>query len=193
MQKKELRSYYLQQRKQLSTQEIYNSSKKICENFLSFASSNLIDWQQKKIALYQQTKYEVATIILQNYLQQKKITYYLPKIKDLELEFYEFTQETKLIANKKFSQILEPNSKNKCLPDIVIVPLVAVDKSLNRLGMGKGYYDKTLVKISAIAIGFAFNFQVCNQHFIKEEHDYQLDYVITETKILQSDRSRSTK
>jgi len=185
MQKEELRNHYLQQRKQLTTQDIIKLSKQICENFLSFAEENLADWQQKKIALYQHTKYEVSTAILQQYLQQEKITYYLPKIKDLALEFYEFNQKIKLIANKKFPQILEPQSNNKCLPDLVIVPLVAVDKSLNRLGMGKGYYDRTLNKISAISIGLAFDLQVYHQNFPQEKHDHQLDYIITESKILR--------
>ena len=51
--------------------------------------------------------------------------------------------------------------------------------------MGKGYYDKTLANINAIAIGFAFDLQVCKQDFLPQKHDYRLDYLITETQILQ--------
>ena len=45
--------------------------------------------------------------------------------------------------------ILEPKSTNKEIkPDLVIVPLLAFDKALNRIGYGKGYYDRILQRIS---------------------------------------------
>ena len=47
--------------------------------------------------------------------------------------------------------ILEPkNSKTEVVPDLVLVPLVAFDRQLNRIGYGKGYYDRSLAKIKKI-------------------------------------------
>jgi len=47
--------------------------------------------------------------------------------------------------------ILEPkNSKKTIIPDLIMVPLVAFDNRLNRIGYGKGYYDRSLKKISKI-------------------------------------------
>ncbi len=183
IQKELLRNHYLQLRRKYSQEEITDLSKQICEKFLSFALKN--NWQQKKMAFYYSTKYEVSTIFLQKYFQEHNLTYCLPKINGDKLDFYRFNLETKLISNSKFSQILEPESAEKILPEIVIVPLVAIDTKLNRLGMGKGYYDKTLANINAIAIGFAFDLQVCKQDFLPQKHDYRLDYLITETQILQ--------
>jgi len=188
MQKDLLREKYLQLRKKIPQKVINDLSKRICENFLLFASKNLPNWQQKKIALYYSTKYEVSTIFLQNYFQKNNLIYCLPKINSDKLDFYDVNLETKLIANSNFSQILEPENAKKTLPDIVIVPLVSIDRNLNRLGMGKGYYDKTLADIDVISIGFAFDLQVCKQDFLPQKHDYQLDYLVTETKILQKDK-----
>ncbi len=185
MHKQIIRNKYLQLRKQLSPEKINDLSKQICENFLLFVSQNLQNWQKQQIALYYATKYEVSTAFLQQYFQKNNLMYCLPKINDDKLDFYELNQETKLIANSKFSNILEPESIKKILPDIIIVPLVAIDTKLNRLGMGKGYYDKTLTNIKAISIGFAFDLQVCQEDFLPQKHDYRLDYVITETKIWQ--------
>jgi len=47
--------------------------------------------------------------------------------------------------------ILEPvNSEKENIPDLIMVPLVAFDNRLNRIGYGKGYYDRSLRKISKI-------------------------------------------
>ncbi len=189
MHKQLLRNKYLQLRRQLSQEKINDLSRQICEKFLLFLSQNLQNWQQQKIALYYATKYEVSTSFLQQYFQENNLMYCLPKINDDKLDFYELNKETKLITHSKFSQILEPENTKKILPNIVIVPLVAIDTKLNRLGMGKGYYDKTLANIKAISIGFAFDLQVCQQDFLAQKHDYQLDYLITETKILQKNNA----
>ena len=47
--------------------------------------------------------------------------------------------------------ILEPKNTNKeIIPDLIMVPLVAFDNKLNRIGYGKGYYDRSLKKIKKI-------------------------------------------
>ena len=43
--------------------------------------------------------------------------------------------------------IPEPEIKNMIYPDILLIPLVAFDKNLNRLGYGGGYYDRLISKI----------------------------------------------
>jgi 5-formyltetrahydrofolate cyclo-ligase len=49
-------------------------------------------------------------------------------------------------------------------PDILFVPLLAVDRAGHRLGYGGGYYDRTLRQLRArkpiIAIGLAFDAQI---------------------------------
>ncbi|MGL5348816.1 MAG: 5-formyltetrahydrofolate cyclo-ligase [Peptostreptococcaceae bacterium] len=69
--------------------------------------------------------------------------------------------------------------------DIVIVPAVAYDEDCYRLGYGGGFYDRFLQKLrdDAITIGIAFDLQVFNS-VPKENHDAQLDYIVTETRLL---------
>ena len=87
--------------------------------------------------------------------------------------------------------ILEPkNSKKKVIPDLIMVPLVAFDNRLNRIGYGKGYYDRSLKKINkikknAIFLGIAYSFQKC-QKIPVNNHDYKLDYIFTEKGIINS-------
>ena len=87
--------------------------------------------------------------------------------------------------------ILEPkNSLKDLTPDLIMVPLVAFDKNLNRIGYGKGYYDRSLQKINKIkkkivSIGIAYSFQECKKIPINK-YDFKLDYVFTERGIINS-------
>ena len=87
--------------------------------------------------------------------------------------------------------ILEPkNSKKKVTPDLIMVPLVAFDSYLNRIGYGKGYYDRSLRKIkkikkNTIFLGIAYSFQKCAQVPVND-NDFKLDYIFTEKGIINS-------
>ena len=86
--------------------------------------------------------------------------------------------------------IREP--KPECSPainikdlDVVIVPAVAYDKNCYRLGYGGGFYDRFLENLrkDAVTIGIAFDLQIFDE-VPKEAHDAQLDYIVTESRIL---------
>ncbi|MGL5330879.1 MAG: 5-formyltetrahydrofolate cyclo-ligase [Peptostreptococcaceae bacterium] len=86
--------------------------------------------------------------------------------------------------------IREP--KPECSPafdisalDIVIVPAVAYDTNCYRLGYGGGFYDRFLENLrpDAKTIGIAFDLQIFDD-IPKEPHDAQLDFLVTESRIL---------
>ena len=84
--------------------------------------------------------------------------------------------------------ILEPNKNNKKVkPQMVIVPLVAYDQNKNRLGYGRGFYDRFLNKISnqkkVLSLGMAFSFQRVKK-IPTEKHDKKLDYILTEKSLI---------
>mgnify|MGYP001351085631 CR=1 FL=1 len=70
-------------------------------------------------------------------------------------------------------------------PDILLVPLVAFDSELNRIGYGGGFYDRYIKKIKKIkkiiTIGLAFSFQRVNK-IQTNKFDIKLDFIITEKK-----------
>lgn len=82
------------------------------------------------------------------------------------------------------NQELCPRVKIKDI-DVVIVPAVAYDTNCYRLGYGGGYYDRFLNKLNpdAITVGIAFDLQIFDT-VPKAKHDAQLNYVITESRIL---------
>lgn len=62
--------------------------------------------------------------------------------------------------------------------DLIVVPGVAFDKKGNRLGRGKGMYDKLLKNIKAPKLGICFPYQLLNE-VPGEPHDIPMDEVIT--------------
>ena len=83
---------------------------------------------------------------------------------------------------------LEPTTNTKTVsPNLILVPLVAYDRFRNRLGYGKGYYDRFLGKYlkkhkNILTIGIAFSFQKYKK-IPTSKHDVKLDYILTEKGI----------
>jgi len=104
----------------------------------------------------------------------------LPKIiNNHSLKFFPIQEN--LINNPAF-KIKEPIGNQEVKPEIIICPLLAFDKHKNRLGYGKGYYDKFLNNNKITKIGIAFSIQETEQ-IPHENHDVKMDLIITEKDI----------
>jgi 5-formyltetrahydrofolate cyclo-ligase len=104
----------------------------------------------KKIAIYLANDGELNTQPFINWCWQNEISVYLPVIHPFSkgnLLFLKYTKTSMLIKNKY--GILEPKLDVRNIItvdklDIIFTPLVAFDQRGNRLGMGGGFYDRTL-------------------------------------------------
>ena len=141
--------------------------------------------KKRKISLYYPSNYEVNTLsLLKNLGNKKKFSTLLPKIlsngkmKFISWKFFE------PLAVNRFG-FLEPESNGKSIePELMVVPLLAFDKFKNRLGYGKGYYDKflseyILKKKDILIIGVAFSFQQYKK-LPTSKFDIKLNYILTE-------------
>ena len=75
--------------------------------------------------------------------------------------------------------ILEPqgNPVSPALLDVIIVPGVAFDTACNRMGRGKGFYDRLLATTSVPTIGVCY----AEQYYLSiptEQHDVPLNHVV---------------
>ena len=66
------------------------------------------------------------------------------------MDFFEWSSKEPLSINKY--GIPEPTSNKIKFPDVLLVPLLAFDKNLNRVGYGGGYYDRYISKIKKISV-----------------------------------------
>jgi 5-formyltetrahydrofolate cyclo-ligase len=136
---------------------------------------------KKIIGGYYPVNFEIDSLALLEKFGKKKFVISLPVIKkNFQMNFYKWTFLDPLNVNKY--GIPEPEIKNIVYPDILLIPLVAFDKNLNRLGYGGGYYDRLIQKLSkkkkVIKIGLAFAGQKINK-VPTNAYDQKLDYIVT--------------
>ena len=153
--------------------------------FISFLKIDKLNF--KSIGGYYPSNYEIDDLNILDLLEKKNFKVSLPIIKkDNQMNFYSWSRNDPLKINK--FGIPEPVSSKIFYPDILLVPLVAYDVSLNRLGYGGGYYDRYIEKIEkvkkVVKIGLAFSFQKISSIPINQ-YDKRLDFIITEKEILK--------
>jgi 5-formyltetrahydrofolate cyclo-ligase len=75
------------------------------------------------------------------------------------------------------------------LPDVLLMPLARFDRRLNRIGYGKGHYDRAIAGLNErkpiMTIGLAFSVQE-TEIIPVEDHDRRLDLVATENEIIRT-------
>ena len=153
--------------------------------FISFLKIDKLNF--KSIGGYYPSNYEIDDLDILDLLEKKNFKVSLPIIKkENQMNFYSWSRNDPLKINK--FGIPEPVSSKIFYPDILLVPLVAYDVSLNRLGYGGGYYDRYIEKIEKVKkvlkIGLAFSFQKISSIPINQ-YDKRLDFIVTEKEILK--------
>ena len=161
----QLRKEIRQRRNELSITEQHTAALALTERLSGHDKVQ----QAKRIAIYLSNDGELATANFIEWCWQQKKAVYLPVVHPFSsgnLLFLQYQQDTQLVTN--IYGILEPIlDVNRVCPlaqlDVMCTPLVAFDDSGARLGMGGGFYDRSLA-----------NWQQTNIHPIGLAHDCQL-------------------
>ena len=131
------------------------------------------------ILLYHSMKDEVQThAFIEKWSRSKKII--LPVVIGDELELRVYTGPQDLAINSY--GIAEPTGTRFTdyrAIDLAVIPGVAFDRHGQRLGRGKGYYDRLLPQIAAPKAGICFPFQLIEE-VPAEEFDFRMDTVIAQ-------------
>lgn len=117
----------------------------------------------------------------------------LPRVEaaDRPLRFLHWTPST-VLQTGGFGVDEPPADAPEHVPDIVLVPLLAVDREGFRVGYGGGYYDRTLAAHpAAVAIGVAFDMQRV-ERCPHAEHDIPLTHLATESGVMTFQRGRAS-
>ena len=142
---------------------------------------------KKTIGGYYPVNFEIDDLILLKKFEKNKFNISLPAIKkNFQMDFYKWSFADPLKVNKY--GIPEPEIRNIIYPDILLIPLVAFDKNLNRLGYGGGYYDRLIEKLSKkkkiTKIGLALSVQKIKKVPV-DVYDQKLDFIVTNKYIIK--------
>jgi len=98
---------------------------------------------------------------------------------------YAISYTTNSTLETNFFGIDEPAGDVCDINDFIcIIPLLAIDEKGNRIGFGKGYYDKFLEDKKCIKIGICYDFQII-KGIPCEPHDIPLDLIISEKRTIK--------
>lgn len=186
MDKNQLRKKILNIRNNMNKEDAINKSSIIINKLV-----NLEVYKNSRVVfIYMDFKNEVITsFLIKQMLSEKKrvVIPYTDTINTVIIPSELKSMEEDLALSKfgyyepMFEKIVPVNPKEF---DLVVVPGVVFDKNLNRVGFGKGYYDRILNRIrpDAQAVAIAYEFQVLDE-VPCEEHDIKMDMLITEENI----------
>lgn len=167
----------------------YETQQVAAEQLTQPLIANHIFQSAKHIAAYMAFNGEISpALIIEIALQQNK-TIYLPALADNDQLIFVRYHPDELLALNRY-QIIEPIARADNIIsaeklDLVLMPLVAVDNSGNRLGMGKGYYDRTFAFLQhqqrptkPCLVGLAYEWQIVSD-LSAENWDIKLDLIAT--------------
>ncbi|MGB1971631.1 MAG: 5-formyltetrahydrofolate cyclo-ligase [Flavobacteriaceae bacterium] len=182
MNKKQIRDHYKVKRMQLSAHERNSMGHAIANHAMS-----LPVWGKTYFHLYLSSlkQAEVETEPLLTLLQGKDKEVVVPRMeKDRQLSHVLLTDSTLIQINTW--GIPEPQGGLAIDPEkleVVFVPLLAYDERGNRLGYGKGYYDRFLAQCRQDCVKIGLSFFPPEKEIPIEKTDIPLDFCITPTQV----------
>ena len=191
--KQQLRKIFREKRSSISSETKDSLSKLIADNFINFITKNNFDCKNKIFGSFVPTRFEASPEYIEEFLKSHNCRICYPKIVENSkvLQFIYNPQKLDFVSNTSFPKIFEPLSGEILIPDYLLVPLLAFDNNLQRLGMGGGFYDNTIHELKVKnpdlnSFAIAFNFQHSRQPLPTIKTDLALDFVVTNQKIFTS-------
>ena len=183
MDKAELRKEMRNCKRQFTAQQLHELSFAVIQRLLN----NTHLKEARTILLYHSLPDEVDTHTIVDSLLMSGKTILLPRVTgDSTMELRRYTGPRDL-AQGAFG-IMEPAGRvftDYASIDLAVVPGMAFDREGNRMGRGKGYYDRLLPMLThTYKIGICFPFQMV-ESVPCDEHDARMDEVITQNSRCQ--------
>lgn len=177
MKKDDIRTRVRARKKMIDEAERQAAAARVFDALTSMAAFTMAE----RILIYHSLPDELSTPEFIHQWEGRK-QFFLPRVCGVDLDIlpYERTR-THLGAFR----IEEPDGDDLCdveSMDMIIVPAVAYDRAGNRVGRGKGYYDRLLRKARALKVGVCYGCQLFDEgDFDVDDHDVAVDVVITDS------------
>jgi len=181
-----LRKHLLEKLLSLTQAEIKRRSKNVEQSIYNW----FLYKKSKVIMVYYPLKGEVNFLgMIRKVLGKKEVCFPVVDLKNSKLIPYKIKDLESDFVTGPYG-IKEPSTDRaeECLSDdidIVFIPGLAFDVSRNRLGRGKGFYDRFIRTLGGRTktVGVAFDFQIIKDLPVSIPQDQRLDFIVTEHEI----------
>ena len=174
-------------RNNMAEDEVFTKSKLAADCFIESEFYK----NAKCIMVYKRLGNEADTspIISKAFADGKALVFPVTDAESGKITPYYADESTEFVSGG-FS-VSEPKNSVQANPfdiDVVLIPGIAFDSFGARVGFGKGCYDMFLPKTNALKIGYCYQFQLADK-IPASDHDINMDYVITESGIINCQKS----
>lgn len=197
MRKYELRKIYLVKKKVLSSDERAEKNRQIADNFFQNFDLSRIRFLHCFLPIERFNEIDTGMIFGKIWRDFPEIETLVPRVnfQTNEIENLKFTPETELVQN--VWEIYEP-AHNELIEaekvDLVLVPLLCFDERGNRVGYGKGFYDRFLSRCrkDCLKIGLSY-FPPVGEIEDAREFDVKLDFCVTPDEVFHHRDTKSAE
>lgn len=173
MEKNEIRRKIKAMKSMLLETEKLESAERVFERLEQTAAFIMAN----KILMYHSLPDELSTHrFLRKWADRKQ--FYLPRVNGVNLDILPYDESRLELGSFHIEEPTGQNTVNADEIEVIVVPAVAYDRKGNRLGRGKGFYDRLLASTRATKIGVAYEFQLVDE-VPTEPHDVAMDIVIS--------------
>ena len=180
-----MRQQLLNKRLQLSEQEYLSKSEEIITKLKTLPEFKDAYTIHCYVSLNERNEVNTLPLIKELTKEQRKLVVPVTNFNDGSLTHI-FLRDFDLLQKNKWG-VLEPGMGEEAAPedlDLIIVPMAGGDHQKNRIGYGKGFYDRFLSKVACPKIGLLFNDCLVEQVPVAD-FDIPLSKMITEEQIIQ--------
>lgn len=184
MDKKILRKRLIESRKSLDKTEKAKWDKIISEKIVN--SDYFKNAEQVLIFSSTDDEFDTRYIIERCRLLYKRVFYPLCIDSEGKMEFYKVDSVGDLQVG--MYNILEPKSTcKKYIPqdnDLIIVPCLSADRHKNRMGYGKGYYDRFLKDFNGMSVSPCYDI-LLEDEIPTDKYDMKINIIVTDKEVIQ--------
>ncbi len=177
MDKNEIRARIKARKSLLSPQEKAQAARMVFEQLEQSAAFMLAE----RILLYHSLPDELSTHEFINKWADMK-RFFLPRVNGVNLDILPYDRTKMALGSFHIEEPQGNDTVDVSEIELVVVPAVAYDRRGNRVGRGKGFYDRLLADTRATKVGVGYDFQLIDEDIPAERHDVAVDVVITESR-----------
>lgn len=183
--KPHIRQRFLEVRRSLSIHEAEKLSRLMKKKLKKLNCFLEADTIHTYVSMEQQREVSTRSLIQDCLDLGKKVV--VPKIREGSQMTHHPIQSLSELKQNSWG-VLEPTTGESANPQelsLIVVPMVAADFEMNRIGYGKGFYDRFLKQAGAFRVGLCYNCTLSWNRLPVDTFDQQMNVVITESKIIQ--------